>query len=97
LGKSKQVKRRKRGRTNITAGITDISGSNAGFVYNNCSTKFEVMEIKEKHRRMVKVKVRGDRYNGGNLIIGIKDNNVYSFHKQNGLNVKKDYYDMQNY
>jgi hypothetical protein len=55
------------------------------------------MEIKEKHRRRVKVKVRGDRYNGGDLIIGIKDNNIYSFHKQNGLNVKKDYYDMQNY
>jgi HSP20 family molecular chaperone IbpA len=97
IGYKKKNGKWKRGRTNITAGITDISGSSAGFVYNNCSTKFEIMEIKEKHRRRVKVKVRGDRYNGGDLIIGIKDNNIYSFHKQNGLNVKKDYYDMQNY
>jgi hypothetical protein len=84
----------KRRRTNITAGITDINGVSAGFVYNDCSTRFEIMEIKERYRRRVKVKVRGATYNGGNLIIGIKDNNVYSFHKQDGLNVKKDYYDM---
>ena len=97
IGYKKKNGKWKKRRTNIAAGITNINGTSAGFVYNNCSTKFEIMEIKEKHRRRVKVKVRGDRYNGGNLIIGIKDNNVYSFHKQDGLNVKKDYYDMQNY
>lgn len=94
VGYKKKNGKWKRRRTWITAGITDLSGTNAGIVHNQCTEIIEVSKIKEKRRRRVKAKIRGDRHNGNALTIGIKDNEIYSFHKQAVLNVKRDYYDM---
>lgn len=96
-GYKKKNGRWKKRRTWITAGVTDISGSYNGHIFNDCQKDFEIRKTKERRRRRVKVKIRGDRFEGGNLMIGIEPKGVYSYHKQGILDVKRDYYEMPNY
>lgn len=95
VGYKKKNGKWKRRRTTITAGITGVSGTNNCVLYQKCGIAFEKHKVKERKRRRVKAKIRGHKYKGESLIIGVKPQKAYSYHKQGSINLKLDYYDMQ--
>lgn len=93
--KKKRGKWRRR-RTWITAGVTSINGSGDATFYYQCQKPFNLSKIKEKRRRRVKAKIRGARYgyDAGDEVMGIKSQKVYGIHRQGGLHLTLDFYDM---
>lgn len=81
----------------ISAGITDSNGIYAGSIFNQCTTDFPLYANKTKRRKKVKTKITGNYFENptsNSLKIGIKDNKVFSYHKQGTIDKKDDYYDM---
>lgn len=95
VGYKKKNGKWKRRRTWITAGVTGNNGTNNSIVYHNCGTAYEKHKAKERRRRRVKAKIRGHQFDGGSLIIGVKPQKAYGYHKQGSIDLKLDYYDMQ--
>ncbi|KQS46097.1 MAG: hypothetical protein DCE86_06415 [Flavobacteriaceae bacterium] len=94
VGYKKKNGKWKRARTRIAAGVTGSDIANNSVLYQNCGIAFEKHKVKEKRRRRVKAKIRGQRFDGASLIIGIKPQKAYSYHKQGSINLRLDYYDM---
>ncbi len=94
VGYKKKNGKWKRARTRIAAGVTGSDVTNNSVLYQNCGIAFEKYKVKEKRRRRVKAKIRGHQFEGASLIIGIKPQKAYSYHKQGSINLKLDYYDM---
>lgn len=94
VGYKKKNGKWKRARTRIAAGVTGSDIANNSVLYQNCGIAFEKHKVKEKRRRRVKAKIRGQRFDGASLIIGIKPQKAYSYHKQDSINLRLDYYDM---
>ena len=93
--KKKRGKWRRR-RTWITAGVTSINGTGDATFYYKCQKPYNLSKIKEKRRRRVKAKIRGARYenDAGEQIMGIQSQKVYGIHRQGGLHLTLDFYDM---
>lgn len=94
VGYKKKNGKWKRARTRIAAGVTGSDVTNNSVLYQNCEIVFEKHKVKEKRRRRVKAKIRGHRFDGVSLIIGVKPQKAYSYHKQGSINLRLDYYDM---
>ncbi len=94
VGYKKKKGKWKRSRTWITAGITGVYGTNNCILFQDCMRAFEKHKVKERKRRRVKAKITGHTYEGASLIIGIKPQKAYGYHKQGSIDLKLDYYDM---
>lgn len=81
----------------ITVGIDGTEAYSNGDGYNTCEESISINNIKEKRRRKVKVKEVIDPFVGvlSDLhYFTVDDNKLFSLHKQGGLLINRDFYDM---
>lgn len=84
-------------RTWITAGISGQEPFSSGDGFDTCEAPISIQKTKEKRRRKVKVKQTVDPFVGvlSDLhYFTVDDNKLFSLHKQGGLLINKDFYDM---
>lgn len=86
-------------RSLITAAIYGMQPNTAGAAFIDCNQEKVVLEHREKRRRRVKVKATSSTFIAGagnptTSNFNVRDNRLFSYHKQGTFVIMKDYYDM---